>query len=759
MSNQLPKTYALLDRLRRQLRRSALRQEVGMAAVFTAGWLGLMYAMDAVLHLPGPLRLTHTVVLSALPVWFSVHRLRKHWSEIPDTAGLAVLAERGSADNQDLLVSAVQLAQDPSFVADGNPELLQRSEQRAAALSLEPVLDSAPINKWLLGGFLSVAGLVALYLSTQATADIFVARMLGGDVPWPQRTHLDIEIPGRADRMFVERTGDRIHVRVARGSDVPILVRASGDVPDQVFLVFDHGHQSLLESGGSELFRSQLRSVQQDLVFHATGGDDSDYLPEVTVEVLDPPDIGSLAFRITPPPYTGLPDRLVFATDVEVLAQSSIRVHLLPDSENVTGKAHVLPSGDSLELLAAPFPLEPGSPQGSEFNGLTFSWTAEDSLRFRLELKSPSGLLNPDPGLYAVQVRADARPVLAVLAPGRVDMEIVAGGFLPLRVRAQDDFGLTPASYILVPSGKDLATAVPQPMPWKILDPENLPDGNTTAQVGLGHILLAVDELAPLEEGSVSEGQVFSLQFSVQDNRQPKPQTSRSGQIRVRVLSGDDYLRKLETRLAQAGDKAGRMGQLLEQTQGHLRNMQTALTGDGTDEDVDLRDPLFDVQRLSGDSRELARDLASLCESLLYSRLDSRAGPLMRAMDEALAQQTNRSFEAAPWLQLAADYEQGSLGQANLGADLLKLVNLSLAVSETHTVALSEALKNGAGLPAAEALAKAYTAGQAASEAIETLLTRLGEWDNFQSVLTLTRDIIKRQRNVHERTRKYAEGK
>ncbi|MDF1837792.1 MAG: hypothetical protein P1V35_07990, partial [Planctomycetota bacterium] len=237
------------------------------------------------------------------------------------------------------------------------------------------------------------------------------------------------------------------------------------------------------------------------------------------------------------------------------------------------------------------------------------------------------------------------------------------------------------------------------------------------------------------------------------------PQISRSGQIRVRVLSGDDYLRKLETRLAQAGDKAGRMGRLLEQTQVQLRHMQTALSGGDANGDVDLRDPLFDVQRLGGDSRELARDLASLCESLLYSQLDTRAGPLMRAMDQALSQQTVRSFDPAPWMQLSSDYDQGTLGQANLGADLLKLVRLSLAVSEEHTVALSDALKNGQGLPASEALAQAYAESQSASEAIETLLTRLGEWDNFQSVLTLTRDIIKRQRNVHERTRKFAEGK
>ena len=37
------------------------------------------------------------------------------------------------------------------------------------------------------------------------------------------------------------------------------------------------------------------------------------------------------------------------------------------------------------------------------------------------------------------------------------------------------------------------------------------------------------------------------------------------------------------------------------------------------------------------------------------------------------------------------------------------------------------------------------------------VLVKLGEWDNFQSVLTLTRDILNRQKNLHQRTRKHAE--
>ena len=59
-----------------------------------------------------------------------------------------------------------------------------------------------------------------------------------------------------------------------------------------------------------------------------------------------------------------------------------------------------------------------------------------------------------------------------------------------------------------------------------------------------------------------------------------------------------------------------------------------------------------------------------------------------------------------------------------------------------------------------QALAEVATAEAAlvrAVEQLDALTTRLGEWDNFQSVLTLTRDILNRKKNLTERTRKFAE--
>ena len=48
------------------------------------------------------------------------------------------------------------------------------------------------------------------------------------------------------------------------------------------------------------------------------------------------------------------------------------------------------------------------------------------------------------------------------------------------------------------------------------------------------------------------------------------------------------------------------------------------------------------------------------------------------------------------------------------------------------------------------ALASAHEAK--AAEHLASLLDRLAEWDNFQSILTLTRDILGRQKSIRDKT-------
>jgi hypothetical protein len=59
----------------------------------------------------------------------------------------------------------------------------------------------------------------------------------------------------------------------------------------------------------------------------------------------------------------------------------------------------------------------------------------------------------------------------------------------------------------------------------------------------------------------------------------------------------------------------------------------------------------------------------------------------------------------------------------------------------------------------AEALAQAAELQATALKGIEDLLEELAEWDNFQNVLALTRDILNRQKALRERTQQFASGK
>ena len=161
--------------------------------------------------------------------------------------------------------------------------------------------------------------------------------------PWP-------------DRAQVEESADSIRVRVARGTDVPILVRAAGEIPSEVLLSFDEGRELVLTPTGGGVFRTLLRSCQEDLSFSATGGDDRAGRPRVEVFVLEPPDIGGLAVTINPPDYTGLPQRTVFDRDVEVFAGSELQVVVLPTPLDASGQVHLLPADETRPLVAQPFP-------------------------------------------------------------------------------------------------------------------------------------------------------------------------------------------------------------------------------------------------------------------------------------------------------------------------------------------------------------------------------------------------------------------
>ncbi len=472
---------------------------------------------------------------------------------------------------------------------------------------------------------------------------------------------------------------------------------------------------------------------------------------------------------IRPPEYSGLPETIVFNRDVEVLAGSQLTVYVLPFPPDAVGNVRLLPDDIVRPLLPALYPNDPDLGDADlARQGLTFDHLAEKSIGFRIELVEASGLANPDPGLFRIQVVEDRPPEIHVLAPSRTEFEIVRGGAIPLRARGEDDFGLVSMHWRVLPVGAESDGDLPEPVlagDFALHDIERIEDRPRSGHAALGVLRLEADALGtPTTPLAVDQRYVFEL--IARDNSRPEPNEGRTLPIRARVVTPEELLRRMQERLARARMDALRLSDLQRKKRQRVEELLDSLAGDDSpqaDETVAMAAALSGQRRVLGDAQALAHDLAAVAEDILYARLDEKAGALLSFYDARMAEVSELAFQAATWRDLAAAADQGKLGAAGFARNLIALVGLALEISEDHVraavVALDEAERALEAPARREALARAAELQSLSHARIEDLLEELAEWDNFQNILALTRDILNRQKALRERTQRYASEK
>ncbi len=775
-----PTLERLLSSLRGRLMSAVWLHGLGTILLVAAIWIAYSFLADWGLRVPRLIRILHGLAVPVLLVVFFRRDLVLPRRRVPGRAGLAVLLERAHPDLREVLVSAVQFqtADAGKLRADGAaPDLVRLVLEEADGRSRELAPDAVvavrrPRTRFLLG--LGAAAVLALFaFSNPLHARIFADHLLGGTEAWPQRTHLEVDIAELDEAALVNRGPEEISARVARGTDVPVIVRMRGVVPDELFVHFESGRDLIWSTGGRSVLRRLLPSLQQDTTFWITGGDDEDGLPRVTVEVLQPPDVEGLAIRVQPPAYTALPETTVFDDDVEVLAGSRLKVFVRPFPETATGVARLMPSDVVVELTPEAFPGAPGLPDEETARGLAFELAPEETVGFRIELVDDTGLSNPDPGLYRIKVVDDRLPEVQIISPARTETEAVPGGAIPLRVRAEDDFGLASLSWTVRPasivgdeepvsSGGELSlsplgeeTAASEGGEPEVEESAPLP------RTAMGGVRLEVDALGG-EGATVAVDQRFELEVLAVDNREPEPGTGRALPVRVRIVTPDELLRRMQERLGKARLEAVRLSDLQQEKRSRVEDLLDAAESGGLSltDGASLVSAVSGQRRVLGDARALGRDLAAVCEDILYARIDDKAIPLLEFYDERVSGISDVRFHPQPWRDLAAAHRDGRLGAGGFASLLVELVDLDLEISEVHALAAAEALdraEQSLETPtAADELVQAIEHMTTSLARMDDLLEKLAEWDNFQNILSLTRDILNRQRSLRERTEQLA---
>jgi hypothetical protein len=769
-----PTLERLLVATRAALARQVLAYGLGTVLGAATLWLTFAFLSDWVLRVPLAIRVLHGLCLAVVITVFLWRDLLRPMRELPDQEGLALLFERAHPGLRQLLISAVQFQRAGPAASDDRAlveAVVAEAEARAGTLGPSSVVDpEAPRARLLLGlgGVLCLTVLAAL---NPLHARTFLERLFGGSAAWPQRTNLVLEIPGLDPGAVIERSRESLRLRLARGSDVALLVTAEGDAPDEVTVHFEGGRELMLNPTGANVFRTLLQSLQEDLTFHVTGGDDEDGLPRVAIEVLEPPDVAGLAIAVEPPAYCGLPPALFFNQDVEVIRGSRVSVHVLPSPPDAVGSVRFLPDDTTQALAPATFPrsADKGSAAGEPEMGLAFTHTADKTIGFRVELTDANGLNNPEPGLYRIRVQEDRAPELSVLAPARSEFDTVQGGTLPLRVRAEDDFALATLGWRLRSVEGMRASETPvRSAELELTRPPASAASTKTARaardVALGSTRLEVDSLGTGAPPPVDTR--FELEFFARDRRDPEPNEGRSAPIRVRIVTPEELLRRLQDRLAETRIDALRLSDDQRKKRARIEELLDALDGDDpleTGESLALSAALAGERRVLADAQALARALASSAEDVLYARLDEKAAGLLEFYDARAAQTLEALFQAEPWRELARENASGKLAGESFAATLVKLVALALEISEDHATravaALDAAEEAGSRTAVGANLQAASEHAAAVEKQIEVLLSELAEWDNYQNVLTLARDILNRQKALRERTQEFAKEK
>ncbi len=366
--------------------------------------------------------------------------LKRHLPVLLSQHRFALFVERRCPPLQQRLISALELSDADS--ARHSPALLAAVRERAAELlrAANPaqILDRRPLYAYLrlLGGATAVALLCgALFGDDLAQAAQRCAHPLTA-YERPPRTLITIQ-PG--------------DLEVIKGDDATLQVHFAGDKPRRARIERRPSAEAPYQTEELVVDRADsvaytFPQVQRSFRYAIAVGDDRS--PEYEVRVIDPPAVKRLRLHYQYPAYSQLPDRIE-EEGGDIQGLPGTRVALEIAANKPLSKA-TLVLDDTLSVAA-------------QLDGATarVAFQIDRPGAYHIALVDRKGATNRDPIRYAIQVREDQKPVVAIVDPGR-DSDLPESLKVLLKAEASDDFSVEKIALVYrVNNGSEQRRALP----------------------------------------------------------------------------------------------------------------------------------------------------------------------------------------------------------------------------------------------------------------------------------------------------------
>lgn len=440
---------AVLAGLRRRIRSYIWLQGIAGVVAVLGVWFWLSLAFDWLVEPPVELRVTLLGLLGVVTV-AALYRaiLRRAFVPLADRS-LALLVERRFPDLRESLLTTVELSESPRHASPYNREMLahtyEEAERGTRSLDLGRILDPRPLARTL-----GIATLVAASVAAFAFA---ATPALG---VWARRTFLlSAELWPRYTRLVVTGFGADGRLKIARGSDVDLLVQADAGpgriVPEAVevrYLTEDgaRGRERLTRAGvaapGDEFqqYTCKFKSVLADRQLWILGGDARQ--GPFYLDVVDSPTLTSTTLHCVYPGYMNRAPRDMAITGLVQLPRGTkVTIQAEANKPLTTVQWDVVspdapPQTHKRDLVA-----ETGGPQ----THFSFELPALDSDKTLLcTLLDADGIRSRDPVRLSLGAVPDEAPQVNVQLEG-ISTAITSMARLPAAGEISDDYGVAKA--------------------------------------------------------------------------------------------------------------------------------------------------------------------------------------------------------------------------------------------------------------------------------------------------------------------------
>ncbi len=598
-----------------------------------------------------------------------------------------------------------------------------------------------------------------------ALAGVGLARMMGGAAEWPRKTTLLVTIESDAAQCIVEGDADpngAQTVIVAEGASLPVRISVEGRDPGEVEIVQDReggrpvGGGSFTTTAARRAkghYRTRIRDIKSSMTFRARGGDDSGRGREVTVSVVDLPEVSGTQVVYNYPEYLGL--EVQTAQSAEIEAPEGTRVDL---EMTLTCPPHRTELVLIRENVEKRFPLEPASDDPLV---VRHTMAIEQSGLYRVDLWNELEFQTLDVPVHSIICQRDEPPRIKLLSPRRREIDVVAKGVIPFLSVAEDDYGLSRVGieYKVAGSGKN-----------EVID---FTDGDLDADLGerrrvSRHVIDLQMRQFAFDEGRrhlVERDSIIYSLFAI--DKQPDEQRGRTatGTCVIDIVSEGEKIRLLTERQIRLRRDIKRLLTQQEERRQRVAETLSDATGDGGDDALKEQTLLFlemGQNQLSTGFGSATREFASLFNEYLFNRIDNSTGAaalLARVLALREAAAPAEFFNPSLYAPLGEELARGAFGEMDVMERLFGMLGVSLEVSEKLSPRAAGHL--AAAVVAAEKDAKTARLTQALEDQqrivdlLRHLLERIAEWEDFQELLQMMRDIVDDQENLNKRTREW----